>query len=100
MKWILASLAAFAFLGTPAVSAQSWAPNDARNARQSGQIIPLRNIIRQLKQRYGGSYLNAELMSRGGGQSEYHIDWVTDDGRKMRFVVDAQNGRILRQSRG
>lgn len=100
MKRILASLAVLALLGAPAVSAQSWAPNDARNARQSGDIIPLRDIIRQLKRSYGGSYLNADLSSRGGGQSVYRIDWVTDDGRKMRFIVDAQTGRVLQTSRG
>lgn len=100
MKRILASLAVLALLGAPPVSAQSWAPNDARNARQSGDIIPLRDIIRQLKRSHGGSYLNADLLSRGGGKSEYRIDWVTDDGRKMQFIVDAQTGRVLRSSRG
>ena len=96
---ILASLMAIALLGAPTVSAQSWAPGDARDARQNGDIIPLANIIKQLKRQHGGQYLGAELFSKPGGGSEYHVSWEKD-GRKLLFVVDAQSGRVIRTSGG
>jgi len=99
MRHILASLAILMMLGAPPVVAQSWDHNDARSARQNGDIIPLRSIIQRLKRQQGGRYLDAKLLSRAGGGSEYHIDWEKD-GRKFVIVVDAQSGRILRSSRG
>lgn len=99
MKRIIAFLAILLLLGTSPVSAQSWAPSDARSARQSGDIIPLRDVIRKLQREMGGRYLDAKLMSRSGGKSEYHIDWEKD-GRKFVVVVNAQTGRVIRTSRG
>ena len=99
MKRILASLFAIALLGAPAVSAQSWAPDDARDARQNGDIIPLATIIRRLKSQHGGQYLGAELFSKPGGGSEYHVSWEKN-GRKLLFIVDAKSGRVIRTSGG
>lgn len=99
MKRLFASLIVLALIGTPAVSAQSWAPDDARNARQNGEIIPLAKIINQLKREHGGQYLEAELFSKPEGGSEYHIAWEKD-GRKLLFIVDAQSGAVVRTSGG
>jgi uncharacterized membrane protein YkoI len=85
-------------------SAQGWgnsfSAGQARDASQNGQIKPLREVIQNLKREFGGSYLNAELFSKQGGGAEYHIDWVTDDGRKLRLIVDAESGRVTRQTGG
>lgn len=99
MKRILASLLVLACLGTPVVSAQSWAPSDANSARQNGDIIPLPKIIKQLKREHGGRHIDAELISKANGGSEYHIAWEKD-GRKLLFVVDAKSGRVIRTSGG
>ena len=103
MKRILISIAATAILaGTPVIGqgwSQSFSPDQARDAVNNGDIIPLRDIFRMLKQRFGGSQLGAELFSKPGGGSEYHVDWLTRDGRKMQFVIDAQSGNIT-SSRG
>ena len=99
MKRVLASLFAIALLGGGTVSAQSWAPGDARDARQNGEIIPLARIIRQLKSEHGGQYLGAELFSKPTGGSEYHVSWEKN-GRKLLFIVDAQSGRVIRTSGG
>lgn len=88
-------------MATP-VSAQGWGnsftPGEARDARRKGDIVPLSRIFQQLKSRYGGYQLDAELFSRPGGGSDYRIVWMTRDGRRMRFIVDAQTGRILSSS--
>lgn len=99
MKWILALFVALTMLSMPVAQAQSWAPDAARDARQSGDIIPLRDIIQRIKRERGGRHLDAQLFSKPGGGSEYHIDWEKD-GRKFLIVVDAQTGRVIRSSRG
>ena len=91
MKRILASLAAIALLSAGPATAQGWgdsfSPKQARDAVRDGKTVPL-------KQQYGGYQLGADLVSKQGGGAEYHIDWMTEDGRKMRFIVDAQSGAI------
>jgi uncharacterized membrane protein YkoI len=99
MKRIFASLLILSCLGTPVVSAQSWAAGDARSARQNGDIIPLAKIIKQLKREHGGQYLEAELFSKPNGGSVYHIAWEKN-GRKLLFVVDAKSGNVIRSSGG
>jgi len=79
--------------------AQSFTPGDTRNTGPQLDIVPLREIFATLKDRYGGYQLDAELFSTASG-SEYRIDWMSGDGRRMRIVVNAQTGRILRTSGG
>ncbi len=90
-------------LAAPA-SAQGWgnsfSAGEARNASENGSIKPLREVIQDLKRQFGGSYLNAELFSREGGGADYHIDWITDDGRKLRLIVDAESGRVTSSTGG
>ena len=104
MKRILTSIASAAILAvTPAIGqgwGQSFSPDQARDAVNKGDIVPLRDVFRMLKQRFGGYQLGAELYSKPGGGSEYHIDWMTKDGRKMQIVVDAQSGNITSTSGG
>lgn len=99
MKRILALvLLACPFLGMPA-NAQSWAGEESRSARQDDAIIPLASVIKKLLKEQGGRYLDGELKKKSNGRSEYHITWEKN-GRKIEFVVDARNGRIIRRSGG
>lgn len=96
---------ALALTSAAPVSAQqgwgnSFTPGEARDARQNGEVVPLRRIFSDLERRYGGYQLGADLRSRNGGGSEYRVDWMTKDGRRMRFFIDAQSGRIIRSSGG
>lgn len=103
MKRILFSILAIGLLAAaPAQAqgwAQSWSSGEAREAVEEGKNVPLSKIFRKLKSEYGGYQLGAELFSSRGG-AEYKIDWMTGDGRKMQFRVDARTGRIIgRQGR-
>jgi len=105
MKRVLASLAlagGLALGGPMAAEAQrfpgqgyssQWSPSEARDARERGQTIPLKDVFKMLKARYGGYQLDADLYSSRGGL-EYHISWMTKDGRKIDLVVDARTGQI------
>lgn|GEM_PF-254221 len=103
MKRILSSILVFGLMSaSPAMAqgwAQTWSSGEAREAVEEGKNVPLSQIFRQLKSEYGGYQLGAELFSRGSG-AEYVIDWMTDDGRKMRFRVDARTGRITSRKGG
>ncbi|MEM7493049.1 MAG: PepSY domain-containing protein [Pseudomonadota bacterium] len=72
----------------------SFTADEARNARDKGAVKPLNQIFQQLKKRYGGYQVDANLFNRNGTQV-YVIDWVTENGRRMKFTVDAKTGRIL-----
>ena len=72
-----------------------FSPGQARDSRNEGRTVALSDIFNRLKREYGGYQLSADLYDRGNGKSVYEIDWMTRDGRKMHFVVDAQSGSIL-----
>ncbi len=100
MKKIAASLV-FGVLLAPALpmAAQaqlgnSFTPDEARNARDKGDVVPLRDIFRKLKRQYGGYQIDANLFNRAGGQV-YVIDWMTGKGERVRFTVNAKSGRVL-----
>jgi uncharacterized membrane protein YkoI len=99
MKRIAALFLAFGLAVAPAASAQGWmnqfSPGQARDSRNQGHTVPLSQIFNNLKRQYGGYQLSADLYDKGNGKSVYEIDWMTGDGRKMHFVVDAQTGAIL-----
>ena len=98
MKRLLLSLAiALSMPTAPAVAqnwGQSWDADRANDARQKGDIIPLKEIFRKLKRQYGGRQLDADLYSTPGGGYEYRIDWETGSGEHKTFIVDAVTGSI------
>ncbi len=116
MKRMFALLALAALSITPAASAQGWtaadwagqmvqvqgqpwtnqySPGQARDAVRDGRTVPLSRIFQNIRRDNGGYQLGAELYSRGDGTTYYEIDWMTEDGRKVKFTVDAQTGRVL-----
>lgn len=72
----------------------SFTPDQARDARNNGDVKPLSEIFANLKRQYGGYQVNANLYNRGNRQ-EYVIDWMTGKGERVRFTVDAKSGRVL-----
>lgn len=74
--------------------AQSFSPGQAHDAVRNGDIVPLKDIFARLEGEYGGYQLDAELFSTSDGGSEYKIVWMSEDGRRMQVVVNAQSGRI------
>ena len=53
MNRILASLVALTLSFSPAIAAQSWAAEDARNASKRGEVISLEKVINKLKKEHG-----------------------------------------------
>ncbi len=75
----------------------SFTADEAREARDKGNVVPLRDIFERLKRRYGGYQADAKLFDRNGGQV-YVIDWMTEKGERLRITVNAQTGRIISPS--
>ena len=72
----------------------SFSADQAKTARDRGDIVPLGSIFRKLKARYGGYQIDANLYNRQGGQI-YVIDWMTAKAERLQITVDARTGRIL-----
>lgn len=72
----------------------SFTADEARDARDKGDVVPLRDIFRRLKNQYGGYQIDANLYNRNGGQV-YVIDWMTEKGERLQITVNAQTGRIV-----
>lgn len=72
----------------------SFSAEQAKSARDKGDIVSLGTIFNDLKRRYGGYQIDANLFNRDGGPV-YVIDWMTGKGERMRITVNARTGRIL-----
>lgn len=68
--------------------------DEARNEVQSGRVLPALQVIRTVRQRYThADVIDAELEQ--GARPRYIIKILTEDGRRVDVVVDAQTGNIL-----
>ncbi|MEM9668831.1 MAG: PepSY domain-containing protein [Pseudomonadota bacterium] len=95
----LALLVLTAAMLTQPVLAQSWAEPGTRIGRDSSENsgnMRLQEIINRLKRQYGGRYVTSKPMPSKADIKWYRIDWITDDGRKIRLDVDAKTGRVIR----
>ncbi len=61
--------------------------------------VRLSDVIAQIARSTPGRSLDTKTESQNGA-AVYRISWITNDGRRIDFVVDAQTGRILSQRGG
>lgn len=74
-------------------------PEQAREARQKGQVQPLRAVLKQTLKQYPGKLLRAELR-HDDEQWVYTLVLLQEGGYLTKIWVDAQNGTVLQhQSR-
>src|SRR5262245_12439059 len=66
----------------------------AREAVQSGQVRPLKQILKSVRKQYKGEVLDAQLHDFGG-QWVYQIRMLTKDGQVLDIAVDGQSGQII-----
>jgi len=66
----------------------------ARDASRAGEVMPLENILRGVRQRYRGRLLDANLMRAGTGY--VYLIKIIDDSNRVRILqVDARTGRVM-----
>ncbi len=100
MKRILASLLIGLLAASPTAVAQgqwgsSFSADDARDARERGEIRPLKEILRPIESRYGGEMRYFVGLFEQNGRKVYVIDWVTRNGELVQFTINARTGEII-----
>ena len=68
--------------------------DEARQGVRQRRLVPLGQIIEQLRQRFPGRQLDAGLEYEGE-RPMYRVRWITRDGRRIDFMIDATTGQIL-----
>lgn len=100
MKRLLISAALAALAMSPVASAQgdwgsSFTAGEARDAREKGEIKPLNDILRPIRNQYGGNMRHFDGLYEQNGRKVYIIDWVTGRGELVKFTIDARTGRVI-----
>ena len=63
-------------------------------ARQHGRLVPLSVVIEQIRRRTPGRPLDAGSETQGD-RPVYRVRWITNDGRRIDYLIDATSGAIL-----
>lgn len=100
MKRILLALALGAMTTAAPASAQgqwgsSFTADEARDAREKGEIRPLKELLRGVQDEYGGNMRRFDGLYERGTRKVYVIDWVTGRGELVTFTIDARSGRVI-----
>jgi len=69
--------------------------NEARELKQSGQILSLETIIAQVRKEYPGTIIEIEL-DEEKNRYIYEIELVTDEGVVIELEIDAATGEVLK----
>jgi hypothetical protein len=68
--------------------------DEVRQARRQRRIMPLDRVIEQLNARSPGRQLDTGLEYRGE-KPIYRVRWMTRNGRRVDYLIDATTGAIL-----
>lgn len=93
MKMLCLLLPAMLLLGGSATAGEDH--ERARHAMETGQILPLRDILSRAEAAYPGQMVEAELDS-DDDPPIYKLKMLTSDGRVLKLLYDARNGDLLR----
>ena len=68
--------------------------DEARQGVRAHQMMPLGQVIERIRQRSPGRQLDAGLEYQGE-RPIYRVRWMTKDGRRIDYLIDAVTGAIL-----
>lgn len=68
--------------------------DEAREARRQRRIMPLGQVIERINARSPGRQLDAGLEYQGD-RPIYRVRWMTRNGRRVDYLIDAATGAIL-----
>jgi uncharacterized membrane protein YkoI len=68
--------------------------DEARQGVRQRRLIPLGRVIETLRRQTGGRQLDAGLEYEGD-RAIYRVRWMTADGRRVDYMIDAATGAIL-----
>lgn|GEM_PF-5731604 len=67
---------------------------EARSGVRQGQMAPLGSVIAGIGRRSAGRPLDAGIEYQEG-RAVYRVRWLTNDGRRVDYLVDAASGQII-----
>ena len=70
------------------------APQVMRPTMRSRPLAPLDQVIGDLQRRSPGRQIDSGLESYGG-REVYRVRWLTENGRRIDYIVDATTGQVL-----
>jgi uncharacterized membrane protein YkoI len=73
--------------------------DEARAGVRQGRYIPLSRVIGEIRRRMPGEQLDAGL-EQWNGRAVYRVRWAAANGRRIDYIVDAENGAILSANGG
>ncbi len=68
--------------------------DEARQLRRQQRIRPLAGVIEEIRRRTPGHQLDAGLEYQGD-RAVYRVRWMTADGRRIDYMIDAATGQVL-----
>ena len=73
-----------------------WRPqqDEAREGVRGGRMIPLPVVLSEINRRTPGRVLDAGIEYMGD-RAVYRVRWITQDGRRIDYIVDARSGQII-----
>ena len=72
--------------------------DQARSGVREGRMMPLGQIMQQIKRGTPGRLLDAGLEPGPDGRPAYRVRWAAAGGRRIDFIVDAVTGAVLARS--
>lgn len=96
LRRIAWALGAALCLHTAPGHADDYDHNQARQAVQAGQILPLSQILAQQHKNHPGQVLEVEL-EREDGRWVYELKVLQADGQLLKLELEAQSGRVLKR---
>lgn len=87
-------------LAIPVAHADGWHEHGrdhdrARDAVQSGQVLPLETVLAAMRRDFPGDVIEAEL-DDWHGRPVYEIKLISPDGNVQKLMYDARDGTLLR----
>jgi uncharacterized membrane protein YkoI len=92
IKWLLIAGLAAALISGIAVGGSDHL--ESRHLVEQGKILPLQQILDHLGQQQEGRVLEVEL-EREHGRYIYEIELLGEDGRVLKYEIDAVSGEII-----
>jgi uncharacterized membrane protein YkoI len=68
--------------------------DEARRGVRKGRLAPLGTVLEKIRRRVGGHQLDAGLEYQGE-RPIYRVRWMTRDGRRIDYMIDAASGKML-----
>lgn len=96
--WLLRALVPVVLLAQGIAVQASGDHDEARRLLESGNIMPLEQILERLRPEYPGKILEIEL-DQEDGKKVYEIELLGNDGIVRELIIDARTGNLLRNER-